>query len=70
MTEHTLQQHRQRVFDQLLEGGEELRADRAVDDAMIAGERQVSRGARHAAPSLTTARCAPGPPPGSRPPAG
>src|SRR6266566_5720185 len=35
----TSQQHGQRVIDQLLESGEELRADRAVDDAMIAGER-------------------------------
>src|SRR5258707_2754172 len=31
-----LQQHRERVFDELPEGGEELRADRAVDNAVIA----------------------------------
>ena len=31
-----LQQHRQRVFDELLEGGEELRADSAVYGAVMA----------------------------------
>src|SRR5437868_14122478 len=33
-----LEQHRQRVFDHLLEGGDPLRADRAVDDAVVAGQ--------------------------------
>src|SRR5690348_2859636 len=39
-----LQQHRQRVFDQILESGEELRADGAVDSPVIAGERAAHHG--------------------------
>ena len=56
------QQHRQRVLDELLERGEELRADRAVDDAMVAGRACSSSPwrprARH--PSRP-ARCSPAP---------
>src|SRR5258708_20292107 len=35
----SLKEHGQWIFDQLLEGGEQLRADRAVDNPVIAGER-------------------------------
>src|SRR3984893_17261083 len=35
----SLKQHGQWIFDQLFEGGEQLRADRAVDNPVIAGER-------------------------------
>src|SRR3954453_10734825 len=38
------QQHRDRVFDQLLEGADPLRAGRAVDDAVVAGERAAHHG--------------------------
>jgi hypothetical protein len=34
-----LHQHRDRLLDKSAEGGDELGAERAVDDAVIAGER-------------------------------
>ena len=39
-----LQQHRQRVFDQILEGGEELRANGPVDGSVIAGQGAAHHG--------------------------
>ena len=38
------QQHRQRIFDELLESCEELRAYGAVDDPVVASERAAHHG--------------------------
>ena len=51
-------QHRDRLLEEALQGREQFRAERAVDDAVIAGQRHASSGWRSATPpsSVSTGR--------------